>query len=203
MKLNEKWFYHGTEGYLGKPEDCKVLFIMKEPDSSGIDVREGFFWFQKVYQGEIKATKYLEPIRRVASLLLPDEEDPLSCAAYINLHPVNGSNYESESFKNTLKQFQNGSDIYHRWDIIKAMPDGGFVVTTKNIYYAAYHALSKKLIPDCHITEEKSALSVMNRMLPSFKFQTDEKTITVLSMYHPAYLSRNGWKALDINLDDR
>lgn len=202
MTLNKEWFYRGTEGFLGKPEDCRVLLLMKEPDSSGIDVQAGQFWFQKVYQGKIKATKYLEPLQKIASLLLPDTDEPLSYAAYINLHPVKGGSYESESFRETLQLFKNGSNIFNRWDIIKAIPNGGYVVTTKNIYYAANYAVGNKLVDGCRMIEieEKNALMVMGCVLPSFTFQTDGKIITVLAMYHPVYMSRKGWKASDINL---
>ena len=200
MTLNEGLFYNGTEGFLGKPEDCRLLFLLKEPDSSGTDVEEGRFWFQEVYQGEKKGAKYLEPLRRIASLLLPDTEDPLSCVAYINLHPVKGGNYESKDFRDTLKKFKNGSDIFNRWDIIKAMPDGGCVVTTKNIFNAALYAVKNNLVKGCCMVEQKPALMIAGRVLCSFLFQTDGKMITVLSMYHPVYMSRNGWKASDIIL---
>ena len=160
MSIDEKYFYQGTEGFLGDPEDCKILFLMREPNSEGKKA-DNQFWFKRVVDGEKlpRSGCYLSKLGQIASLLLKipacnnEQRIPaLRQAAYININPVCGQGTASNEYGDAIKWFKEekekceilGKEYDSRWKIIFGMPNQGWIVTVGDIYDAMYKVLDKK-----------------------------------------------------------
>ena len=195
ISIPESWFFNGTEGFLGKPEECKILIILKEPDSDNKDATENLFWFKKVFLGKCKGKTYLSPLSQAASHLIPGEKPALAYAAYINLRPEKGDKNTGKDFKKILNRFSEGDADKHRWDIIEGMPENGHIITTKNILFAMKTAIGSECRPGCRLLNDDPGHFIINAIrMPSFAFSVGSKRINVYSVYHPRYLQRKGWK---------
>ena len=224
MSINEEYFYQGTEGFLGKEKDCKVLFLMREPNSGGKIVRDGVFWFKKVVDNdkdkeEIGGECYLSKLGQIASLLLDNNcatnnEQRISAlkhAVYINMNPVCGSGTVSKYYKKAIKQFKKEYPICNvcdmsfssRWNIIFGMPDQSTIVTVSDIYNVMYNVLGKN--PEINIDNNSPKLIIQHKheqtKMRSFAFEYKGKRINVLSCIHPAAYAKYYYTADNISLD--
>ena len=118
MPFSDNYFYQGTEGYLGDPGECKLLFLMREPNcGENLTVRQGEFWFKSVVDGSKQDKTYLSKLGQIASLLTfgkpatNDEErrSALKKAIYINMNPVSGKGRKSPEYAKALENFMHGS----------------------------------------------------------------------------------------------
>ncbi len=193
MQMSRDWFYGKTEGFLGDENDFGLMFVLKEPNSSGKEADPDHFWFREVVDGCKKGGRYLSALGRIAQLLFnhPLENSPngwssaLRRCAYINLFPEKGERTASLEYQTVLRSFREGvDDPYHRWDIIMNLPVGTTLVTTKDIFRAIRQRLDGLKIP----AEDFFAygLAYGNKMLPSFSFRNNNGQIIVMAMYHPA-----------------
>ncbi len=104
------------EGYLGKPEECEILFVLKEPD----DCNPSGFWFKDVLDKDEAdwdkyEAKYFHVLGTMAYRLRGgrktapesiDLKDSLMHCAYINIYPCNGESHESKLYKKTLRRLR-------------------------------------------------------------------------------------------------
>ncbi len=219
MSINEEHFYQGTEGFLGEQKECKVLFLMKEPNSSGNKVKKNKFWFKDVVDNNIeKGEKYLSKLGQIATWLVDgvratDNEQrkaALKKTVYINLNPVRGRGTVGTEYKDAMKRFKNMDkpdadpnvkyEYEGRWKIIFDMPDQSTIVTVSDIFNAMKSALGNKgwILPDCN----PPRLFIRNRPMDSFAFTYEGKRINVLKTIHPGAFWRNlFYRAEDIRLE--
>lgn len=114
----EKLFYTPTgkndpiEGYLGDPEECAILFVMKEPNSGGYNKPSGEFWMKRVVDPRnyvSRSGKYLRTLGTLAAKLLRVDfsrgednsklfKELLHKCAYINIYPFSGSGKAGERY---------------------------------------------------------------------------------------------------------
>lgn len=114
------------EGYLGDEakEDCKILFVLREPNDT--DTQKGF-WFKDVLEGNASGgTKYKNVLGRIANKLinhsfdtLDDYTSVLKRCAYINISPFKGSNTETDYCKRVINTLRDanpdfGEGIHHK-----------------------------------------------------------------------------------------
>lgn len=124
----EKLFYtpegknHPIEGYLSDEakEDCRILFVLKEPNTGGYGTPSEEFWMKRVIGPDPVelSDAYLDVLGTIAIKLLDSEQgektiitkDPrknaLSKCAYINIYPFSGLGTEGERYKKTLKEMK-------------------------------------------------------------------------------------------------
>lgn len=115
----EKLFYRperkkdATEGYLGNPEDCEILFVLKEPNTGGYETLSKEFWMKRVIgPDDVELSDaYINVLGTIAIRLLnPDQgekseftkaylKEALSKCAYINIYPFSGLGTEGERYK--------------------------------------------------------------------------------------------------------
>lgn len=95
------------EGYLGKPEDCEILFVLREPDDP--EPQTGF-WFGDVVCGKKPGTKYKNVLGIIANKLLDgrkerqgDYSEILKKSAYINAFPFYGKNSKTDKCKEVIE----------------------------------------------------------------------------------------------------
>ena len=113
----EQFFYHYNgrpiEGFIGNPNECKILFILKEPDTGSAEE----FWFKKgVDQCGKGAKRYFHILGKIAAKILDrsgdlDNDDFLQSVlkecAYINLYPIKGETSASDDYKIVLELLEN------------------------------------------------------------------------------------------------
>lgn len=99
------------EGYLGKPEECEILFVLKEPNTGGYEKQSKEFWMQSVISDSPvpKSEQYLRTLGIIAANLLeimPEKEqidefykNVLKHCAYINIYPFSGLGSEGKYYK--------------------------------------------------------------------------------------------------------
>lgn len=122
----EKLFYRperkkgAIEGYLGNPEDCEILFVLKEPNTGGYETLSKEFWMKRVIgPDDVELSDaYINVLGTIAIRLLnPDQgekseftkaylKEALSKCAYINIYPFSGLGTEGERYKKTLKEMK-------------------------------------------------------------------------------------------------
>ena len=164
MILNEKLFYRRTEGYLGDTNNCKLLFLMREPNCGKDQItRDDDFWFRKVVQGEKRSDGrklawrdcYLSKLGRIASLALDDNTgeteiewvSSLKKGIYININPISGKGTKSAEYRKALELFDKGPGIEcslmmngknynypNRWNVILNMPDNSIIITIGDVF---------------------------------------------------------------------
>lgn len=110
--VNDRGF--PIEGYLGKPEDCMILFVLKEPDTGGYGTPSTVFWMESVIKPghEKYSGPYLRTLGIIAAKLMgkmpaiePEDDfykEVLKSCAYINLYPFSGLGTEGENYKKVL-----------------------------------------------------------------------------------------------------
>ena len=106
------------EGYLGDEakEGCKILFVLREPNSGGYNEASGEFWMHRVATGEkLKHSSYYRQVLGTLAIKLccpdfckepfePTDEclcQALRNCAYINLYPFSGAGRKGERFELT------------------------------------------------------------------------------------------------------
>lgn len=107
--VNNLFCKHGTtliEGYLGNPDECEILFVLREPDDP--EPQKGF-WFRDVVCGKQTGktgTKYKNVLGMIAHKLLGGSEERqgdysqvLRKCAYINAFPFYGKSSETDRCK--------------------------------------------------------------------------------------------------------
>lgn len=100
-----------VEGYLGDPENCKALFVLREPHAKKENVTD--FWFKKkvlvpILSGNRSANNmYYKAFHRLAQLVIDTgvNEVLLSCA-FINAFPFCGEKYASAACKETIEKLR-------------------------------------------------------------------------------------------------
>lgn len=107
-----------VEGYLGKPEECEILFVLKEPNANKDNVTD--FWFKKVLEKDENEwdkseAQYFHVLGTMAYRLLGGKaenatvqiiKNALKRCAYINLHPECGSGSETKEFRKILSEVE-------------------------------------------------------------------------------------------------
>ena len=118
-----------VEGYLGKPEECEILFVLKEPNDSN---PQGFWFKNNVVdkcEVEREGQKYYKSLGSLAYMLLDisnehseDLTEALRKCAYININYKNGGPKASIDYKRTLNylHFLNRKQDKKWW---KVYPD--------------------------------------------------------------------------------
>lgn len=188
------------EGFLGDEKKCEILFILREPNSSGESPTD--FWFRNVLDGKCVindsapkqevakakriATKYINVLGRLQNIITKKNEINTEClitnlkrCCYINLHPHCGESRASEKYANMLKNFKNKSEsgAKDRWDIIDGLIDKyecKHIVTVPDIFSA--------FCP----TENELSKCVLNYGDKEFKIGEYRKAM-VYEFYHPSY----------------
>ena len=226
MGLSKEKFYRGTEGYLGNTKDCKLMFLMREPDcKKGQTARENYFWFKGVVQDKNekgRAKYYLQKLGRIAALILKENDGgniedwvtSLKKAIYININPVTGEGTKSIEYRNALTSFAGGPDIEcsismngqeytypSRWETILNMPDGSTIVTVYDVYTIMFDWLKDNTdsisVSPFHLhIRTKSGLHYMR----AFAFVRNGRRISVLETYHPAARGKNDFRWDDISI---
>lgn len=113
---------HPIEGYLSDAakKDCKILFVLKEPNTGGYETRSEEFWMKRVIGPDPVelSDAYLDVLGTIARKLLDSEQvekdgitidqrkNALSKCAYINIYPFSGLGKEGERYKKTLKEMK-------------------------------------------------------------------------------------------------
>lgn len=215
-------FYKGTEGYLGSPENCKLLLLMREPNC-GDDgtAKENSFWMKKVVDGDKLpwGNTYLSKLGTIAALVQGYRNpydasawsDALKHAIYINMNPVSGKGTASKEYKMALEFFQKNmhypdqvaeQGYMNRWNAILSMPDQSVVVTVPDIY----SVMKTVLFSEGMITEEGTAghleisTSKCRKTMRSLTFKNGDKSIHLLEAYHPAARGTVSFRYNDIEL---
>ena len=222
MAVSERWFYRGTEGFLGDEANCKLLFLMREPNcGKGQLAPENYFWFKHVVHGEkLKLGDcYLSKLGRIAALITDSKEasinegwvSALQRAIYININPVSGEGVKSDDYREALENFGKGprTDCYiqgnsytNRWTILLNLPDESVIVTTGDIYTVMHDWLKESgaIIPEsaplCLTIRTPRGECPMN----SFVFTHKGKKITVMETYHPASRGKNSFQWNNITI---
>ncbi len=213
MSINEEYFYQKTEGFLGEEKDCKVLFLMREPNSKE-KVTKDDFWFKKVVNGKKlpRSGCYLSKLGQIASLLLGihaeinEQRIPaLKQAVYINMNPVCGKGLASDEYQKAIKLFKEEKDeceilnekYISRWKIIDGMPDQSTIVTVGDIYDAMKYVLEKR---GYDLIEDNAPRLVIRNRPPMRSFVIKDRGINVMKIIHPAAFRRNHYRAEDLSL---
>ena len=151
------------EGYLGDEakEDCKILFVLREPNSGGYDKPSKVFWMRDVVKGEDmpRSSRYWHVLGTLASKLIGpcicntknkcEYLEPLKHCAFINLYPCSGSGSKGDKFNLTLEALRNIAHseepprslqeyktlAQNRYDIISRI-SARYIVTTPEIFNA-------------------------------------------------------------------
>ena len=219
--LSEKLFYHGTEGYLGDTEDCKLLFLMREPNcGDGQIACDNYFWFREVVHGKQLpwSWTYLSKLGHIATLVLKTKGDEtkevwssaLQQSVYININPTSGKGTNGNDYMTALNDFAegpgnrcsvNGQDYPNRWDTILNMPDGSTLVTVGDVYSKMFDWFNSQgeivsvMNSHLHIRTKRGTQSMR-----SFDFQHGGKAITVLETYHPTARGKSSFQWQDISI---
>lgn len=190
---------HLTEGLLcdGKRfSDIKLLFVLREPNSGGR--RADTFWIKdiiaKAERGEALSadeSRYYKWIKNITDLF--DIAD-LSDCAYINLFPFRGKGSAGDDYKRTLRAFKGKNTFKrekiqadfsklaeNRWEIIKRLSDKAIVITLGDIYDGI---AAKERNGITENTEQHLILG--KKKFKSCIIKTENKSIRILSCYHPA-----------------
>ena len=193
----ERYFYYYNEkpieGFLGDPRECKILFVLKEPDTESAEE----FWFKKgVDQCGKGVKRYFHVLGKIAAIILKKDgdlddekflESVLEQCAYINLNPIKGETKESPLYKDVLGKLksatpkQNKISCYSDAEAIAANRkfilneiNCEYIVTVKGIYKTITESL-----------EEKEGIKYNNKTFGA----VDYCNKTLLWFYHPAYRS--------------
>ena len=108
---------YAIEGFLGEPNSCKVLFVLKEPNTGDYKTHSNCFWMQRVLESKTHVPhsgEYIRTLGIIAAKLLYPEKDPhqlnaevfmklLGECAYINVYPFSGLGKAGERYKSTLE----------------------------------------------------------------------------------------------------
>ena len=199
----EQFFYYNNgnliEGFLGDPNECKILFVLKEPDTG--EARD--FWFRNGVEDESKrvktAKRYFHILGKIAAIILKKDGDldneeflksVLEQCAYINLNPIKGETKESPLYKEVLKKLKSttpkqniiscdseAEDIAANRKYILNEINCEYIVTVKGIYKAITELLGKK---------EGTGIKYNNKPFGAVDYCNNKK---LLWFYHPAYRS--------------
>ena len=227
MAISKECFYLGSEGYLGEPQESKILFLMREPNCGSKVVNKDKFWFRDVVNGEKSGKTYFQKLGRIAALITgedsADNEESwrkaLRKSIYMNINPVCGKGRASEEYKKSKMQFAEGPEAVcslevdlngqitpyeypNRWNAINQLPDGSVIVTVGDIYTILYNYMLKD---EKKVSfKEDRYLGIRTqygiRLMRSFVFPEGSKHITVMETYHPASLGRNKFQWNDISM---
>lgn len=105
---------------MGNPEDCEILFVLKEPNTGGYETLSKEFWMKRVIgPDDVELSDaYINVLGTIAIRLLnPDQgekseftkaylKEALSKCAYVNIYPFSGLGTEGERYKKTLKEMK-------------------------------------------------------------------------------------------------
>ena len=161
-----------VEGYLGNPEECEILFVLKEPNANKDNVTD--FWFKKVLEKDENEwrkyeAQYFHVLGTMAYRLLGGKaedatvqiiKNALKRCAYINLHPECGSGSETKEFKKILSEVEWQMKVnnrkrhrkveeeiinraQNRINLIKGFPCR-YIVTAQNIFCVIAGAKTKQ-----------------------------------------------------------
>ena len=227
MAISKECFYLGSEGYLGEPQESKILFLMREPNCGGKVVKENEFWFRDVVNGEKSGKTYFQKLGRIAALITGEDSadnteswrKALRKAVNMNINPVCGKGRASEEYKRAKELFVSGPNAVcslevelsgrkeafeypNRWDAINQLPNDSVIVTVGDIYTILYEYIlkheNKILINQGRHLEIRTDSGI--RYMRSFVFAEGRKHITVMETYHPATLGRNRFQWNDLSI---
>lgn len=153
----EKLFYTPTgkndpiEGYLSDEakKDCKILFVLKEPNSGGYDKPSGEFWMKRAIDPRnhiSKSGKYLRTLGTLAARLLCVKhsssedntklfKDLLRKCAFINIYPFSGAGKAGERYDSSLFEISKqvkANSIYKEDAILTANDANNYGMIASN-----------------------------------------------------------------------
>jgi len=222
--IHQDAFFKGTEGYVGTPEECRILFLFKEPNcGENKTVQQNEFWLKSIAAGEKKPLSncYLLKLGTIAALLQgkepikkKDEEvwkEALQHTVYMNINPVSGKGTASKEYKDAVEFFAqtvlqpeeiSPQGFKSRWKAIYEMPDQSTIVTIRDVFTRMYKTLNQAgMIVECPTRVNLTIRTKEGiRHMRSLQFRHENKTFIVLETYHPAARGNQEYQYCDISI---